>query len=341
MYMKKISLILLLLVTYFTTFSQEGVPVYSDYLSDNLYLIHPSMAGASVSPKLRLTARKQWFNQENAPNVQTLTFNGPVGDHVGLGAILYHDKNGYHSQTGGYLSFAYHLLFSRSRADMSQLSFGLSAGLIQNRLDETEFDLTDFDPVIAGIIQSSSYFNVDVGASYNFLNFSSHFTVKNLIFQNRKLYDEGIEPNNQRNYLLSMAYAVQSRKTPWTFVPSFLFQWKERTGEQSIDINFKAYRSMDFGRLWAALSYRRSFDGAEYLDGSSIESQKLQYITPIIGANYNNFMLAYTYSYQTGSVTYGSGGFHQITLGYNILEGKIRTWHQDMRYNGTLTPAQN
>jgi hypothetical protein len=38
-------------------FSQEGIAVYSDYLSDNYYLIHPSMAGAANCAKIRLTAR--------------------------------------------------------------------------------------------------------------------------------------------------------------------------------------------------------------------------------------------------------------------------------------------
>ncbi len=59
-------------------------------------------------------------------------------------------------------------MFSRSKYDLNQLSFGLSAGLIQSRLDETNFDPNDFDPIIAGIIQSTGYFNVDAGVSYNF-----------------------------------------------------------------------------------------------------------------------------------------------------------------------------
>jgi len=32
--------------------AQEGLPTYSDYLTDNLYLIHPSMAGASNCTKV-------------------------------------------------------------------------------------------------------------------------------------------------------------------------------------------------------------------------------------------------------------------------------------------------
>ena len=40
--------------------SQEGVPVYFDYLTENYYLVHPSMAGVNlVGGKIRMTARKQ------------------------------------------------------------------------------------------------------------------------------------------------------------------------------------------------------------------------------------------------------------------------------------------
>ncbi len=317
MNIKKTYIIFLILLSQ-VTYSQDGIPVYSDYLSDNLYLLHPSMAGAASYNQIRLTARGQWSGQEDAPKLQTLNFNARLSDRSGVGGIFFNDKNGFHSQTGGYLTYAHHIMFSRSDADLNQLSFGLSFGLIQTRLDETQFDPTDFDPIIAGIIQSSSYFNIDAGVSYNFLDFSGHFTVKNLIFQNRKINDSGFESNNQRKYLISAAYAIGQLGANWTYEPSFLFQFSERTGEQAFDINFKAYRNMNFGQIWAAISYRRSFDGADYLDGVEVASQKLQYITPIIGINFKRFMFAYTASYQTGNVKFNSGVFQQITLGYDF-----------------------
>ena len=55
-----------------------------------------------------------------------------------------------------------------------------------------------------------------------------------------------------------------------------MFQIQERTGEQSIDINGKVYRAMEFGQLWGGISYRNSFDGAEYLNGVDVGNQKLQ-----------------------------------------------------------------
>jgi type IX secretion system PorP/SprF family membrane protein len=326
MSIKKIYLILFILLSQMA-YSQDGIPMYSDYFTDNLYLLHPSMAGAASYNQIRLTARNQWFDQNEAPNLQTLAFNARLAERSGIGAIFFNDQNGYHSQTGGYLTYAHHIIFSRNdNIDLNQLSFGLSFGLIQSRLDETQFDPTDFDPIIAGIIQSTSYFNVDAGVSYNFLNFSGHFTVKNLIFQNRSIYSSDYESSNQRKYIISAAYAIGNNIENWTYEPSVMFQVQERTEELSVDINGKVYRAMDFGQLWGGISYRNSFDGAEYLNGVDVANQKLQYLTPVIGINFNKFMFAYTYTQQMGNVKFDSGGYHQITLGLNFLGGRAEPY---------------
>jgi hypothetical protein len=117
---------------------------------------------------------------------------------------------------------------------------------------------------------------------------------------------------------LSAGY-VFGNKENILWEPSILFQLTEKTEEKSIDVNMKAYKSFNFGKLWGGLSYRRSFDGAEYLTGSGVSTQKLQYITPIIGLNFKNFMFAYTYSHLSGAVKFDNGGFHQITLGIDLF----------------------
>ncbi|WP_396186045.1 type IX secretion system membrane protein PorP/SprF [Flavobacterium sp.] len=316
---QKLKILIVLFFIAQNSFSQEGIPVYSDYLSDNYYLLHPSMAGAANCDKIRLTARKQWFDQADAPALQTLSYNGRVGEKSGVGIILFNDKNGYHSQKGAKLTYAHHLMFSRDEIDLNQLSFGISANFLQSQLDETEFlQSGDFDPIINGIIvQNASYFNLDIGASYNYLDFYVHGTIQNVIETDRKIYTE-FESANLRRYILSAGYVFGDKdKILWE--PSLMFQLVDQTGEKAIDFNMKAYKSFDFGRLWAALSYRRSFDGADYLSGSGVSSQKLQYITPIVGVNFNKFMFAYTYSYLSGPVNFDTGGFHQITLGIDLF----------------------
>jgi type IX secretion system PorP/SprF family membrane protein len=259
-------LLLLLVFTQFS-YSQEGIAVYSDYLTDNLYLIHPSMAGAANCAKVRMTGRRQWFDQDNAPQLNTVSFNGRVGEQSGLGVILFSDKNGYHSQRGAKLTYAHHIMFSRNEIDLNQLSFGISGALVQSQLDETSFiNNQPFDPIIGGVYQKDSYFNVDIGASYYYLEFFAHFTVKNAIANvRREIYTE-FESDNLRKYLFSAGYVFgDSDRIQWE--PSILFQLVDQTKEKSIDINLKAYKEVDFGKIWGGLSYRRSFDGAQYLDG--------------------------------------------------------------------------
>ena len=312
---KKSYIILAFLVAQFT-YAQEGVAVYSDYLSDNYYLIHPSMAGAANCGKIRLTGRQQWFGQDDAPALQTVSFNTSIDEdgRSGVGMILFNDKNGYHSQRGAKLTYAHHLRFSRTTIDLNQLSFGLSTAFVQSTLDGSDF--TGFDPVIVpGVIQKDSYFNVDLGVSYHYMDFFTHVTVKNLLAsQRRELYSEGFESDNLQKFLWSVG-GVFGDENRLLFEPSVMYQYTPETKESAIDLNMKVYKTMDFGRVWGALSYRRSFDSAEYSGGK----QNLQWISPIIGVNFDKYMVSYTYSHVMGDIKFDNGGFHQITLGINIF----------------------
>ena len=312
---KKCYIILAFLVAQFT-YAQEGVAVYSDYLSDNYYLIHPSMAGAANCGKIRLTGRQQWFGQDDAPALQTVSFNTSIDEdgRSGVGMILFNDKNGYHSQRGAKLTYAHHLRFSRTTIDLNQLSFGLSTAFVQSTLDGSDF--TGFDPVIVpGVIQKDSYFNVDLGVSYHYMDFFTHVTVKNLLAsQRRELYSEGFESDNLQKFLWSVG-GVFGDENRLLFEPSVMYQYTPETKESAIDLNMKVYKAMDFGRVWGALSYRRSFDSAEYSGGK----QNLQWISPIIGVNFDKYMVSYTYSHVMGDIKFDNGGFHQITLGINIF----------------------
>ena len=319
MIIKRVCLLLALLLSA-SNYSQEVLPVYTDYLSDNYYLLHPSMAGAASCAKVRLSARQQWAGQEDAPSLQTLSLNGRVGERSGAGIILINDKNGYHAQTGMRLTYAHHLLFSRDQVDLNQLSFGMNVGFAQSTLDETQFLIGNpsFDPIIDGtIVQKAGYFNVDIGASYNYLDFYAHATVKNALASERRLYTDR-EPVNLKRVVFNMGYTFGDEdRILWE--PSMLFQYISQTKESMIDLNIKVYKNMDFGRVWGGFSYRRSLDGAEYVEGTSIATQKLQYFSPILGVNYDRYMLAYTYSQLGGDVKFDNAGFHNITLGINLF----------------------
>jgi hypothetical protein len=47
----------------------------------------------------------------------------------------------------------------------------------------------------------------------------------------------------------------------------------ETTKKKSIDLNLKVYKNIDFGRVWEVFSYRRSLEGAQYIENGIIGTQ--------------------------------------------------------------------
>ena len=133
----------------------------------------------------------------------------------------------------------------------------------------------------------------------------------------RKLYTDK-EPVDLKRLVYNMGYTFGDSEG-LMFEPSMMFQYVFQTKESMVDFNLKAYKQMEFGKLWAVASYRRSLDGAQYIEGNAVATQNLQYITPILGVNYKNYMFSYTYSSLLGNIKFDNGGFHQFTLGVNLF----------------------
>lgn len=300
--------ICLLSIVFFSINSraQETLPIYTDYLSDNIFLIHPAAAGIGNSSKLRLTARQQWIGVPNAPALQTISFHTKFGEesNAGYGLVLFNDKNGFHSQQGVQGTYAYHLPMSNGRF-FEQLSFGLSFTFVQNQSDQRTFN---GDPTVAAIVESTSYYNADFSVAYHKGGLSSYFTVKNL-FLTAKNNLNVQEPLDLRNYILSAGYYF-GKENYVQLEPSVMLQFREGTGEKLADINLKVYKTLSKTQLWAALSYRRNFD-ANSIDNAS-------YFSPIVGVNFKNFMFSYTYTKQLNEILFADSGFHQISLGINL-----------------------
>ena len=295
---------------------QEVIPTYSDYLTDNLYLLHPSLAGAAARNQLRITARQQWFDVDDAPGMQTLTINGRLGNREGIGAIIFNDHNGNFSKSGAYGSFSYHLRLPSGDLELHRLSFGISAGFIQHRLDQSDFELAD--PILGKDKATVSYANMDVGMSYFKKDLYLHFSAKNLLPVKRDLFNSDNIAGNQRRYFLTAGYII-SPSYDWFIEPSIMFQYVEETSEKIADVNLKTYHNFDLGQVWAGLSYRQ---GLDKIEEESLEN--IRYITPFAGVEFRSFLIGYTYSRQFNETVLSNSGFHQLTLGYNFGEARAR-----------------
>lgn len=299
--------------------AQEMLPVYSDYLTENLYLLHPSMAGASESNRIRLTARQQWFDLKDAPGLQTLSIHGRIKDKIGIGGIMFNDHNGNYATRGAFATFAYHLMFSRSEVELNQLSFGISGGFLQHQLNAEVFQA--YDPILNGTGPDASFGSLDLGLSYYYHEFFAHITAKGLLsIAGRSMAAESYLPN-YRQYFFSAGYVITREQSPWGYEPSFLINLRESTGELAVDFNAKAYHRNGF---FGGISYRRSLESALNQGNGDRKLGGSQYLIPFVGFDLGKLLFAYTYSYQTNRIILSNGGFHQITLGYDFGKNRRR-----------------
>lgn len=294
-------------------YGQETLPIYQDYLSDNVYVLHPAAAGIGDCGKIRLTGRTQWLGVENAPELQVLSFHAKANadSKAAYGGILFNDKNGFHSQLAFQGTYAYHLNLNRGNS-FNQLSFGLSLTGVQNQVNQSIFQ---GDPTVRQIIESELYVNADFGLGYHYKGLSSYLTIKNIFLTAKDVLKNEFDALNLRNYMLGAGYFF-GNKAKFQYEPSFLLQYKEQTQERIVDINFKVYKSFRKARLWLAASFRSSSGGNTFGDS--------QYFSPIFGVNFNRFMFAYTYTKQQGQILFADASFHQLTLGINVLCRKAR-----------------
>ena len=123
---------------------------------------------------------------------------------------------------------------------------------------------------------------------------------------------------------------IELKEKVSSLIPGEFPEFFRQDGKDLVNF-FKTYYKLNSGRIWAGLSFRNSLEGAEFVrkyddisgaEGTLME-QNLQLITPLFGIDYKDFVFSYNYSYQFGDVNFGSGGFHQITIGFNFLRGSI------------------
>lgn len=332
--MRKLLFSILFLCSFSKLFAQEGLPIYSDYLTDNWYLVHPAMAGSLYyGGQVRMTARQQWFDQELAPSLQTLAASYRFNDKSGGGLLMFNDRNGYYSTTGTYLTYTHHLYMGKSykkvcnclypdpKNSINELSLGLSVGSVFNTIDQRNFDLTQYDPLIVGLKQQQGYLAMDFGVAYINPSYYVQLSIKNLLFSPHNRFGDFYYPHNRdrANYRRVLAGGGKFF-TIGSFIlePSVLFQWAEISDEKTVDANLKMYIPLGVDQFWVGVSNRRSFRPVGYYLQSQYQEQRLNALTPLVGVNVNDWVFSYNYSYTQGAIKFDQSGFHQISIGYNI-----------------------
>lgn len=299
----------IVLLVYNTNHAQElNVPVATQYLADNPFVISPVYAGIGDNVRIRLNGFAQWVGIKDAPQNQAIYADFRVFQQSGLGISLYNDKNGNTRQTGGKITFAHHITLDYP--SKQYLSFGMSYNLNNFRIETGNFNI--FDPNIINDRFTANN-NFDVGLLYRRDKFYLAFNASNLLAKDIKKFYLA-EPSLLRNYQLYAGYTYRSnRDSKMEFEPSAYFQYFESDGRSSTDVNMK-FRFLDSqrtGYFWLGGTYRFLND----------QPMKPLTVGPMLGLKKGGFYMGYSYQLTLNELAAYNSGTHMITLGWDFFQG--------------------
>lgn len=295
-------------------YGQElNLPVWTQYLADNNFVVSPTYAGIGDNLKIRANGLTQWVGIKDAPDNQSLYADFRISNQSGIGLSLYNDKNGYTIQTGAKFSFAHHIILDYKSKQF--LSFGISYNINNFRIDIGEFNTTYEVPVLDPAItdnRSNSNNNFDVGVLYRFKGYFFSFNANNILKKDIEKFN-GIEPSLLLNYQVFSGFTFKSSQSnKIEFEPSAYFQLFSSDKRSSTDLNFKVRK---YGRnddyIWAGLSYR-------FLNDQALKPLNLG---PMFGFLKSKFYFGYSYQITMNDLSGFNSGTHVVTIGLDFFRG--------------------
>jgi len=137
--MRLLFTLVLLLCIFSGTLQAQVDPLYSQYLN-NPFLINPAYTGMNNYMNLMAGYRKQWAGFDGSPTTLFATGHTSLFDNrMGVGLIISQDQVGENTNTFIQGTYAYKVRFD----DYRYISFGLQAGIMNFRSDNSELNIAD------------------------------------------------------------------------------------------------------------------------------------------------------------------------------------------------------
>lgn len=325
------SILLYFLISSSLSVAQGTQLFFQEYLAENLYLIHPAMAGVNLNgSRFHFGSRTQWMTLENAPKTQYASFEYQANAKNTLGLKFFNDHNGYHRQSAVYGTYVFRIflndevwntrrVYPTKNDEIEEVSFGLSIGNLSRQLDQSGWLISNNDPLVNFNQTQHAFTSLHAGIAYVSTHLSAQFSIHNLAInpvKNSTLSEnEVINRLGYKHFVASLQYEVFTN-SGWNFEPAFLFQYLEKTQDSAWEASFKIYRLFRKGRIWMGTAFRKNNTGVVVQNINYSLTQYDKNWTPLMGLNFNRLQFSYQYNIPIGSIRMGSGGIHFINLGF-------------------------
>ncbi|NCA84154.1 MAG: type IX secretion system membrane protein PorP/SprF [Clostridia bacterium] len=309
---KELSVLLLLIVLATSVRGQDYT--YSQFYANPVYL-NPALAGSDYCPRITLNYRNQWPQLSG----EFVSYSGAYDQYVdflsgGVGVQFQYDKSGEAAIRQFHLGgmYAYRL----DIADRWQASMALEAGFGQRGVNWDDLIFASrIDPASGNLlppgIQPDNFRD-----NVNYVDFATGFVVG---------YDEKVFVGGAVHHLttpdigfisesdnkLPMKITVhaganiesggsrgyRSRQPQLTISPNILYQ------QQGDFRQLNAGTYFTFAPFVGGLWYRHAFENPDA-------------VIVLLGLQYNNLKLGYSYDYTVSNFANASGGAHEISVGW-------------------------
>jgi type IX secretion system PorP/SprF family membrane protein len=311
--MKKFIVYILLVASSFTYGQELNLPVWTQYLADNPFMLSPTYAGIGDNLRIRVNGLTQWVGIKDAPDNQALYADFRIADRTGVGLSLYNDRNGNTRQKGAKVSFAHHLTLSYT--EKMFLSLGLSYNFNNFRIAIEDFETIDGSPITDQAItgdRSKTNHNFDAGFLYRYKDFYLSLNGSNLLKKNLDDFT-GAEPSDLLNFQVYSGIIIMSNQNNYVeYEPSVYYQlfWSDKRSATDVNFKFRKF-NRDEDYFFIGASYR-------FLNDQFFKPLN---VGPMAGISKNKFYFGYSYQFTINELAGFNSGTHSITLGIDFLQG--------------------
>ena len=294
--MKRITYILIILGALGGTalFGQQ-LPQFTQYMFND-FVVNPALAGVNNYYQIRTNHRFQWVGLVDPPLTNSIAFYGPHAKYnMGYGGYIYNDVTGPTSRTGVTGSYGYNIEVT----DGIRLSMGLSASIMQYRVDGTQLNPKDPSDVVLQSVVSTSYMpDAGLGVYMYADDFYVGLSVAHLLNNKIEIFENKDGLNRLKShFFLTGGYRYEVDKD-WILEPSLIVK-----GTAPKEIGFDLTAKVEWQKMvWGAVSYR--FQEA---------------VAIILGYSYDE-TLFFGYSYDIGitELRKYNTGTHELMIGYRF-----------------------
>lgn len=303
----KLKLYIAVLFLVYSNIKGQNIPFSYQYLF-NSNLVNPAFTGSNLSTCIAICDRHQWLGWSGSPATQSLTATTRI-NKIGLGLILYNDRNGATCNRGFKLSYAYHMKVGKFDYNNQHFVMGISFGGFQYLFDQSGLQGADpGDLSVTGGSETALFPDADIGVCYYDNSVRAGFAVAQLLSPNN-FFGENILSQYRfyRRYCIHGSYLMKA-SSDFILEPGFVFKMSEDLRKQ-LDINLSGKY---MGNYKLGISYRRSMD-----EGAGHSLSMLLYG----GASFlERYTVFYGYDIGMSPIYRGSGGTYE--LGFKICFGE-------------------